>query len=267
MWVFDFVKSQFERRNLTKEHEVTFSGKAIKQWDIWDESIHGAEGQADRIQRSATQYLPVIRHSRGGIALVQGSQGDSIYRVTLDECSCTDFALRRLPCKHMYRLATACGCFDQTPYLSEQDLEAAKVLAQSKAPMVDIDTERADVLMKPSLAPSVLNLATRTYHYHDVNIWVAWQYGGHYGKDCKSAGMKRGDSIQLVSKAEPDDKEAVVVRWKGKTIGSMKSNRLRGMVRKWKSSRLPIYCAISGVGGKGNLYLEIAFYGMPKQKK
>lgn len=266
MWIFDLIKSLFGRSDVAEEHEVTFSDKAIRQWGIWDESIHGAEGQADRIQKSATQYLPVVRHSRGGIALVQGTEGD-IYRVTLDECSCPDFTLRKLPCKHIYRLATACGCFDPLPYLSEQDQEAAKALEQSKAAIPAIGKERADVLLKPSLAPLELNGQARSYHYHDVNIWVAWQYGGHYGKDCKAAGMKRGDSIQLVSRAEPDDKEAVKVRWSGKTIGSMKSNRLRDMVRKWKASRLPIYCAISGVGGESNLFLEIAFYGMPKHKK
>ena len=50
-------------------------------WDEWDESIHRADGQYDR--------------------MVQGD----LYTTSCKECDCPDFQRRHLPCKHMYYLA------------------------------------------------------------------------------------------------------------------------------------------------------------------
>ena len=41
-------------------------------------------------------------------AAIQGS-GANPYEVTLEECTCMDFSMRQLPCKHMIRLAVELG--------------------------------------------------------------------------------------------------------------------------------------------------------------
>lgn len=78
----------------------------------WDESIHMPEDQQKRIksaEKADTTPLSVDKEAQTGI--FPGS-GKKPYEVTLDSCTCGDFIRRKLPCKHMYRLAMECGVFD-----------------------------------------------------------------------------------------------------------------------------------------------------------
>ena len=94
-----------------------------------------------------------------------------------------------------------------------------------------------------------------------VNIY--WQYGGQYGKDCKSIGMKRGQHVELVPHPEEEDPSNISILWKNKEIAKMKDNRLRGMVHQWFDRELPVQCIVASVGGEQKLLLEFAFYGRP----
>lgn len=127
-----------------------------------------------------------------------------------------------------------------------------------------LEKERERVLSAQDLTPPELDGHSRSYHYKDVNIYVSWQYGGSYGKTCKSVGMHRGDPVQLIACRAEDDPEQVLVVWHGLEIGTMKSNRLRGMVRQWQAASLPVECIVAAVGGEQKLLLEFAFYGKPK---
>lgn len=73
-------------------------------WEQWD-SIHGLADQLKR-QKSArdkkTTPISIDRENETGI--FKGS-GKADYVTTLSNCTCTDFSRRKLPCKHMYRLA------------------------------------------------------------------------------------------------------------------------------------------------------------------
>lgn len=44
-------------------------------------------------------------------ALIQGSNAEP-YHVTLNDCTCVDFAAHKKPCKHMYRLALDAGILE-----------------------------------------------------------------------------------------------------------------------------------------------------------
>lgn len=116
------------------------------------------------------------------------------------------------------------------------------------------------------LAPDIIAQHKRNYHYPDVEIWVNWQYGGFYGKSCENAGIKRGNMLDLIYDPNPDDPDAIAVVWEDQVIGHLKSNRLRGMVRQWQSEDLPIFCAVSHVGGETKILIELAFYGFVKYK-
>lgn len=78
---------------------------------IWDESIHMPEDQQKRIksaEKADTTPLAVDKDAQNGV--FPGS-GKKPYETTLDSCTCGDFIRRKLPCKHMYRLAMECGIF------------------------------------------------------------------------------------------------------------------------------------------------------------
>lgn len=126
--------------------------------------------------------------------------------------------------------------------------------------------ERSKVNAYDDLSPEILAGRKRRYHYKDVNIYIKWQYGGHYKDSCASIGMKRGDVLELLPPTEPnDDPEAIAVYWRNIEIGNMKTNRLRSMVHQWKNAGLPVLALVSDVGGEEMLYIEFAFYGTPKE--
>lgn len=77
----------------------------------WDESIHMPEDQQKRIQsaeKAATTPLSVDKQAQTGV--FPGS-GKKPYETSLESCTCGDFTRRKIPCKHMYRLAMECGVF------------------------------------------------------------------------------------------------------------------------------------------------------------
>lgn len=72
----------------------------------YDDAIHQEPAQRERIQRSVENNLSMKSVlSSGYSGKVIGTTGN-IYLVTLNKCACQDFKRRRLPCKHMYYLAT-----------------------------------------------------------------------------------------------------------------------------------------------------------------
>jgi len=92
-------------------------------WDIWDESIHDTPAQIKRIaaaQKIALSKIKVDKNAKS--ASVVGS-GFEPYISTLGSCTCPDFHMRQLPCKHMYRLAILLQVHPEPPSL---DKEAAK---------------------------------------------------------------------------------------------------------------------------------------------
>lgn len=156
------------------------------------------------------------------------------------------------------------GLLDVAKKAVKQAVSAATVTELEKQ-VAAAERERETVEAAPALAPETLGGKKRKYHYKDIAIWITWEYSGQYGKSCESIGMKRGDPVSLVPEPAENDMEAISVYWKGKRIGAMKSNRLRGMVRAWMTDGLPVFCAVSSVGGQSRLMLEFAFYGYSRK--
>lgn len=77
----------------------------IMNFGLWDNSIHADSEQLKRIAtaKKADTTPSTIDHENK-TAEFKGS-GKSPYITTLDSCSCRDFFVRKLPCKHIYRLA------------------------------------------------------------------------------------------------------------------------------------------------------------------
>ena len=76
-----------------------------KAWSAWERHIHSQTEQLKRQIRAAqNDTKPVSVDKAASSAKFIGSS--SIYTASLTECSCTDYRTRKLPCKHMYRLAS-----------------------------------------------------------------------------------------------------------------------------------------------------------------
>lgn len=124
--------------------------------------------------------------------------------------------------------------------------------------------ERQIANSSPDLTPEVLMGYSRKYHYKDVSVWIVWQYGGQYGQTCESAGIKRGDLLELIPSSDnASDPNSISIYWKEQHIGFMKENRMQGMVHDWKKAGLPVQAVVSFVGGESKLLVEFAFYGTP----
>jgi hypothetical protein len=78
-------------------------------------NIHEHEEQRVR-QRNARKCVIISIDKEAQTATFKGS-GKKPYTTDFDGCTCQDFGMRKLPCKHMYRLAHELGKFnlDEVP--------------------------------------------------------------------------------------------------------------------------------------------------------
>ena len=101
-------------------------------FDIWGD-IHDDPEQAKRLKSaksaSCTPLDVSVSEQRGEFS---GSHG--IYETTLTSCTCIDFARRKMPCKHIYRLAIELG---------ELRDDAESDLSQVKSPDLSRAEKRA----------------------------------------------------------------------------------------------------------------------------
>lgn len=75
----------------------------IPGWSKWTADYHLMVGQEERQKRALySQTMRLIDFNpTTGQALVHGESGQD-YKVSGKGCSCKDFRVRKLPCKHMY---------------------------------------------------------------------------------------------------------------------------------------------------------------------
>lgn len=71
----------------------------------------GVNGSADQLKRlksaRTAECTPLDLYADEQRAIFSGSHG--VYSTSLEECTCVDFKRRKLPCKHIYRLAIELG--------------------------------------------------------------------------------------------------------------------------------------------------------------
>lgn len=72
-------------------------------WSKWD-ACSDSEQQQSRMMRAASGE--VVVKSIDKKARCAQFVGSKTYKTTLSSCSCPDFRKRRIPCKHMYKLAS-----------------------------------------------------------------------------------------------------------------------------------------------------------------
>ena len=109
---YDDIVSFTGHESITQEdvkayqiHSIIEVFASVPGGDFWDESVHNAQGQYDRLRRGVLDppWLIALDKERG-LANVLGSS-DRYYLTSVRRCSCPDYRNRHLPCKHMYWLA------------------------------------------------------------------------------------------------------------------------------------------------------------------
>ena len=86
---------------------------------FFDEDLKGLHNDLEQLKRQKSacklHVVSVDRENQTGII--------NDYEVTLSSCKCVDFGRRKLPCKHMYRLAHELSLF----YLEGKVVNSYKV--------------------------------------------------------------------------------------------------------------------------------------------
>ncbi len=103
----------------------------ISTWEQWKD-VHSSSEQKKRQERALEKKCsPISINKEEASGLFKGSKGQ--YVTSLSQCDCVDFARRKLPCKHMYRLAHELDVFPLSKDLQSEHLskEAAMELIQS----------------------------------------------------------------------------------------------------------------------------------------
>ena len=70
--------------------------------------LHHTVDQIKRFEKGLNKVSPFSLDLENQTAKFLGSN-ENTYNTTLSNCTCMDYNVRLLPCKHMYRLAVECG--------------------------------------------------------------------------------------------------------------------------------------------------------------
>ena len=90
----------------------------------WDPEMHLNDiEQIQRIAASQTSKIKkgIISYEKRPYRMTIQGSGAEPYSVTLFECTCSDFAIRKKPCKHIYALAFEVGLMDDFPKYNGKD--------------------------------------------------------------------------------------------------------------------------------------------------
>lgn len=98
----------------------------MADWTDWDISVHQDYEQHKRFG-TAQKIKPdnITLDTIAKTAVIVGS-GEDPYEVTLDSCTCFDYLSRKLPCKHIYRLAQELGYGIDMPQIDKAAARAYK---------------------------------------------------------------------------------------------------------------------------------------------
>ncbi|MDD3040526.1 SWIM zinc finger family protein [Bacteroides sp.] len=131
----------------------------IKNWSDWDNSIHSDDSQIDRQGRSMTYpfTFDVDKHTK--TARFSSTSILPFYETTLTSCTCEDFQSRKLPCKHIYRLAVELGYIEiiKRPTFDKEKLDTLKNSADIDADPDQIKRQKSSMTSK--CKPTEINYA------------------------------------------------------------------------------------------------------------
>ena len=104
------VKKLMVRKQLNLYRQFTAS-----EHKKWKTEIHTDFSQMKKIYKAKSVKILSYDHETKK-AKIQGSKGE-IYTTTFTSCSCKDFSLHHLPCKHIYKYFAEYGGIDFSKYI------------------------------------------------------------------------------------------------------------------------------------------------------
>lgn len=139
--------------------------------DFWnDDELHKKNDQVKRqISASAKKMTPINVDIDEKSGSFNGS-GKVPYVVTLYTCTCSDFTRRKLPCKHMYRLAHELGTLELNEVESSEIVsisstdKTAKYVDKTSGEIIEtisLDVARANI---DTLSPNELKIAVDVFY-------------------------------------------------------------------------------------------------------
>lgn len=81
----------------------------------WPSSMHTEFEQVKRIEAGRKLKKKIVSLDPDVQLLVVSGSAAEPYQCNLESCTCADFAIRHLPCKHIYCLADELGLLDDLP--------------------------------------------------------------------------------------------------------------------------------------------------------
>lgn len=81
----------------------------------WPSDIHSDFEQVKRIETGRKLKKKIVSFDSEAQRLVVSGSAAEPYQCDLQSCTCADFAIRHLPCKHIYCLADELGLLDDLP--------------------------------------------------------------------------------------------------------------------------------------------------------
>ena len=98
----DLQKSSYSNHNNTQENQQK---KKLNPFSAFPDSVQNEREQQSRMVKAHKDSLYVFPDTfDGSSAFILGSEGN-VYKTSFISCTCMDFQKRKLPCKHMYKLA------------------------------------------------------------------------------------------------------------------------------------------------------------------
>lgn len=137
-------------------------------WSKWSQDIHDSEDSKKRIiSAQKADLTPISVNSEDCFAYFQGGHGR--YETFLDQCPCGDFIKRRLPCKHIYRLAMELGLIAGNPVNDATKIKVPKVKGGlgicAALDIIEKCSDKAQILALDIFSSA----ASGTYKYYAIN--------------------------------------------------------------------------------------------------
>lgn len=148
---------------MTEKEKYIGRCRFLRPWPEWDEHIHADDAQISRQSRSMSYPFNFKINKSKKTGTFSSTSDLPFYTTTLSECNCYDFQNRKLPCKHIYRLAVELGIIEiikRAPggYNKEQ-LDSVK-----NSDNIDSDPEQIKRISKasdPKCAPQSIDYENR----------------------------------------------------------------------------------------------------------
>lgn len=122
----------------------------------WPGDIHSDFEQVKRIESAKKLKKDILSIDTDKKSIIIQGSSDTPYEATLYECTCTDFSIRKVPCKHMYCLAYELGLLNDLPVYKKKassfrpssELEKYRLLYESGDISADAYVKICAVLAK-----------------------------------------------------------------------------------------------------------------------